>query len=44
MMFFEIFFHRVAKGGARWDPIALPAKEHIGISSYLTHPDSDRIR
>ena len=34
MWFFAIFFHRVAWGGARWDPIALLAREHIGITRY----------
>jgi hypothetical protein len=34
MMFFAIFFHGVAWGGARWDPIALLAREHIGITRY----------
>ena len=32
--FFAISFHRVAWGGARWDPIALLAREHIGITRY----------
>ena len=34
MWFFAIFFHRVAWGGARWDPVALLAKEPIGITRY----------
>ena len=33
-MFFDFFLNRVASGGARWDPITLLAKEHIGITSY----------
>ena len=31
-MFFEK--NRVARSGAGWDPIALLAKEHIGITRY----------
>ena len=31
---FEKKCNRVASGGARWDPITLLAKEHIGITSY----------
>ena len=31
---FDFFLNRVASGGARWDPITLLAKEHIGITSY----------
>ena len=33
-MFFEKKCNRVARSGAAWDPIALLAKEHIGITSY----------
>ena len=34
MRYFAIFFHRVAWGGARWDPVALLAKVPIGITRY----------
>ena len=30
--YFAIFFHRVAWGGAPWDPIVFPAKVPIGIT------------
>ena len=36
-MFFDFFLNRVAEGGAAWDPIALLAKEHIGITSSSSH-------
>ena len=38
-MFFEKNCNRVARSGAAWDPIALLAKEHIGITRYWhVHP------
>eukprot|EP00964_Phaeocystis_antarctica_P059114 scaffold35095_cov70-Phaeocystis_antarctica.AAC.1 len=36
-MFFEKKCNRVARSGAAWDPIALLAKEHIGITTGRTH-------
>ena len=53
-MSFEKKCNRVAEGGALWDPIALLAKGHIGITSYYNvhsrlnletrHPEAKRRR